>query len=117
MLLLGQHCGEAMASNLLNKGEPYLYDTPLGFALVGNVCKNGKHSSSVGVKQTKYCHTFCTRIVKSPINKVKSHKSVIINQSDLVVNKLESLVECPLPIAVPVCHKIVNIEAPASDRH
>ena len=64
MVLLGQGCGEAMAAQLLNNNEPYLYSTPLGMALVGTVWTTDKHSDDIGSKQTRFCTALCTRVCK-----------------------------------------------------
>ena len=58
MVLLGRDCGEAMAAKLLSVEEPFLYENPLGLALVGSVCLTGEKSSYVGPKElAKYCNT------------------------------------------------------------
>ena len=77
MVLLGRDCGEVMAARLLSEGSPYLYDTPLGLALVGSVCLTGKNHSSVGLKRTKYCNTLCTRVLRS-FNKI-DHLNTVNN--------------------------------------
>ena len=43
MVLLGRDCGEDIASQLLNDGEPYLHSASLDMALVGNICVFGKN--------------------------------------------------------------------------
>ena len=66
MVLLGRDCGEAMAAKLLSREEPFLYETPLGLALVGSVCLTGEKSSYAGPKElTKYCNTLCTKVFRS----------------------------------------------------
>ena len=107
MVLLGRDCGEVMAAKLLRQEEPYLYETPLGLALVGSVCLTGKNHSTVGLKQTKYCRSFCAQVFWFPVNKVKSNKvianSVLNDQREPGVLMHVNSVEFPLPITVPMC--------------
>ena len=42
LLLVGRNCGRAMATECLTSQEPYVHKTPLGYALVGNVCLDAK---------------------------------------------------------------------------
>ena len=56
LILIGRNCGRAMATECLSSSEPYVHRTPLGFSLVGNVCKENKKSD------TKYVHAFKTSL-------------------------------------------------------
>ena len=115
MVLLGRDCGEVMAATLLSQEEPYLYETPLSLALVGSVCLTGRKHSTVGLNQTKYCRSFCTKVFSFLVNKIKSNK-VIANcvhsdQQEPGVLMRVNLVEFPLPITVPMCSILNNVEA------
>ena len=42
LMLIGRNCVKAMKSVLLSDSSPYLYQTPLGLALVGSGCQNNE---------------------------------------------------------------------------
>lgn len=66
MVLLGRDCGKAMAARLLNDHEPFLYDTPLGKALVGNMCLDAQ-SRNEDSSVTRSCTTLCTKVSRFPV--------------------------------------------------
>ena len=91
MVLLGRDCGGAMVAQLLNNNEPYLYDTPLGLALVGSVCADIKSNIA---KSTKYCSTLCTQVHQVLSDKVSSIDNKVNNEYvDPCFHTLSSSVE------------------------
>lgn len=52
LLLLGADCEPAMADNILSKKGPYVHDTPVGFCLVGKICKSNTSNLPAHVLRT-----------------------------------------------------------------
>ena len=46
LILIGRDCGKAMGTQCYGTQEPWVHDTPLGWALVGNTCTDRKSSIS-----------------------------------------------------------------------
>ena len=47
ILLLGRNCPRSMKSSCLTEYSPYVYETPLGYALVGNACPHTQDPDSI----------------------------------------------------------------------
>ena len=52
LILIGRDCGKAMQNSCHGVNEPWVFDTPLGFALVGNACTSRANHTLVNQSNT-----------------------------------------------------------------
>ena len=57
VLLIGRNCDRAMATKCHTTVVPYVHETPLGFALVGNPCPFKTQSMLKSMKKIRACRT------------------------------------------------------------